>query len=513
MTAHKTFPRKHQEAGVALLIAILVLLLVSAVGLALVAASGTESSLAGNYRSSTSVYYAGLAGLEEARGRMLPSNPDYFNNTVANFIPTAGSLAVGQVRYILNPAPGEVVAPTTPGSTYADTEYQTESVGGLPPNPATTQTIRSVWTAGAPIAALQGPLYKWVRITAATEQSLNVDVNADGAKDPLTPLYYDPAHLDPVTGQPKPSLIVNALPPATAKQAFEVTTLSVLPNGSQKLMQYVVTQVSLNLNFPSALTLGGTVGAFNGANSNPYQVNGTDGSGNPPNTVPGCAIANPPATQPAIGVTDPVGGTADKTTVISGIPRPTHYTGGGLSTPSVGEVSLNSTLSTPASLDQLVTTISQGADLVLGTPLAPGATIQNFSDSQLPPSMFNSPCVPATVVVNGNFSQGPSTGCGLLVVTGDYNYQGKAGWDGVILVIGSGTTTFNGKGGGNGEFDGAFFAATTKDANYNELPTLGSVNFDISGGGGNGIYYNSCWINRVQQPTTFKMVSFRELPN
>src|SRR5579859_6142908 len=94
------FPRKHQEAGVALLIAIFVLLLVSGVALALVANSGTESSLAGNYRSSTTVNDAGFAGLEEARGRLLQSSWNYFNKTVPGFMPTAAPLALGQVRYI-----------------------------------------------------------------------------------------------------------------------------------------------------------------------------------------------------------------------------------------------------------------------------------------------------------------------------------------------------------------------------------------------------------------------------
>ncbi len=103
-------------------------------------------------------------------------------------------------------------------------------------------------------------------------------------------------------------------------------------------------------------------------------------------------------------------------------------------------------------------------------------------------------------MVNGDFDLGPNTGCGLIVVTGNFLYHGNSGWNGIILVIGSGTTTFQGNGGGSGQFDGAIFVATTKDAAGNLLPTLGTVNFDISGGGGNGIYYNSCWVNKVQQP-------------
>ncbi len=53
-----------------MLIAIFILLLIGAVAIALVVSSGTESALAGNYRSSTTVYYAAVAGLEEVRARL-----------------------------------------------------------------------------------------------------------------------------------------------------------------------------------------------------------------------------------------------------------------------------------------------------------------------------------------------------------------------------------------------------------------------------------------------------------
>ncbi len=98
------------EAGVALLIAIFVLLLISVVGIALLVAAGTESALAGNYRSATGVYYGALAGLEEGRGRLLSKNLNYFNKTNANFVPPLRTaLAVGEARYIVNPVGGENV--------------------------------------------------------------------------------------------------------------------------------------------------------------------------------------------------------------------------------------------------------------------------------------------------------------------------------------------------------------------------------------------------------------------
>jgi hypothetical protein len=474
-----------------LLVAIFTLLLISVVAVSMIVASGRESELNGNYRSSTSAYYASVSGLEEARGRLLPSNVNYFNNTVANFIP-AGTMTVGQVRYILNPVGGENVL-----TKYPDNEYAME-FGAAPAN---SQTIASV--SGTNAANIPGPLYKWVRINPVTEASLGVDVNQDSFVDPTTPLFYDTAHL------PKPSMIVPSPPganpaniPGTANQVLEVTAFSVLPNGSQKLTQYIVGGQTYGLSFPSPLTLAGQSVAFSGANSAPYKVNGTDGSGNP-GTVPGCTPGV--SSLPAIGVTDTGGSTTNENAVIGGIPsnRTGNYTGGGLSTPSVSDtITLSSTMNSPASLNQLVQTISQNADLVISG---------NATQANMPSGMSASN--PMTVVVDGDFSMsGNFTGYGLLVVTGNFQYSGTTGWKGVILVIGQGTTTFDGLGGGNNEFDGAIFVASTKNSAGQTLSNFGTVGFDISGGGGNGVYYNSCWVKNASQPPTYRVLSFREIP-
>src|SRR5689334_18501930 len=112
--------KRPKEAGIALLIAIFVLLLISVVAIALVVSSGTESALAGNYRSSTGVYYAALSGLEEARGRLLSKNPDAFSTTNAgNFLPPP-PLIVGNTYYLINPANGEAITPWDLSSTYPD---------------------------------------------------------------------------------------------------------------------------------------------------------------------------------------------------------------------------------------------------------------------------------------------------------------------------------------------------------------------------------------------------------
>src|SRR5437016_11594579 len=102
MRVERAMRRQRRESGIALLIAIFILLLISVVGIALIVSSGTESALAGNYRSSTGVYYAALAGLEEARGRLLAKNPSSFLKTApATFLPPPGTQwDIGYVRYV-----------------------------------------------------------------------------------------------------------------------------------------------------------------------------------------------------------------------------------------------------------------------------------------------------------------------------------------------------------------------------------------------------------------------------
>src|SRR5712691_8525311 len=183
------------EAGIALLISIFILLLISVIAIALVVSSGTESALAGNYRSSTGVYYAALSGLEEARGRLLSKNPDAFQTTdPSTFLPAPGTaLNMGDTYYLINPVGGEAITPWDSSSTYPDNQFGAEfgaSSGFFSPTNPSPWAL-SVWNRN-PLQALglPGPLYKWVRINAVSERSLGVDADADSLADSTTPLYY-----------------------------------------------------------------------------------------------------------------------------------------------------------------------------------------------------------------------------------------------------------------------------------------------------------------------------------
>jgi hypothetical protein len=489
--------RRRSEDGIALLIAIFVLLLISVVAISLLVSSGTETALGANYRSSSTVYYAALAGLEEARGRLLPKNPDYFG---ASVIPTPFPL--GQTVYVINRSLGDNIAPWDQNNQYYDKEYKSEF--GVEASSAAFQSVPSLWDNN--IQNIPGPIYKWVRINAVTDQSLFIEID-NTAYHSLTAVYYDPAHVD-YNGNSWPSLIVG--PTSTATQVLEITAMAYLPNGSQKYLQYLVTPVVLNLNFPAAVILDGTTPKFTAPTSTSFFVKGND--------------------QGSVGTCNPVGtpltavGYTDTSMSMSGFEQPTnpqgisigtpdlrdHYTNGVALNPDIGAVALSSNLTTVGGLNNLVQTIEENADVVIN---------RNATQADMPAAM--SPSNPMTIVVKGDltFSSWRSTGYGLLLVTGEFTFDPDASWNGIILVIGKGwmysfqgsyTTT---------QIQGAVLLAKTVDASGNPLPLLSPpassyFNFTSSSSSNvNGIYYSSCWIQAVQSPSKYQVLSFHEIPN
>jgi hypothetical protein len=500
MKARGTIRTRQNEAGIALLISIFILLLISVVAIALIVSSGTESALAGNYRSATGVYYAALSGLEEARGRLLSKNPDSFKTTATGFLPSPGTtLAIGSVAYVLNPGPTEAMGNIL--TTYPDTEYDNEfNPGALAA--ATVTTTASVWNR-SPLNALNipGPFYKWVRINAVSEKSLNLDVDADALADSTTPLYYDGAHFSNSS--------------SAGPQVLEITSFAILPNGSQKLLQYLVSPSPLNFpNFPAALTLAGSTGngvAYSSPSSNAgFSVKGIDQDSNG-SCTPGSAV-------PAIGVFT----NADMSAVSTGgnggagiLPvgaRP-NYTGVGAA-PDVENVSgaFPANLQKPSGLDNLAQTIIQNADLIITpTPVSP-ALLGTATQSSIPTT--TSPSNPLTIVVNGNldWTSWNHTGYGLLLVTGDLKYDPDVFWNGIILVIGQGT--LSGSSGGGGEIHGGVLVAKTRYPSLNLLPdpNLGAASAIFNNSmGGNGIRYSSCWIKNALPSGNYKILSFHEI--
>src|ERR1700722_19720460 len=100
---------KPNERGMALILSLLALLLISAVGLGMIYMSTTETSINANYRDTQTAFFAMRAGLKEGRDRLRSNSTPPTIPLPVNFPPAAGSIV-----YILNPAgPGDAVVPYT----------------------------------------------------------------------------------------------------------------------------------------------------------------------------------------------------------------------------------------------------------------------------------------------------------------------------------------------------------------------------------------------------------------
>src|SRR5947209_8310976 len=162
---------RNKERGMALLIALLALLLISAVGLGMMYMSNTETSINGNYKDSQLAFFSMRGGLEEMRDRMR-------TNSIAPItLPTAMPGAANSIVYITNPSgAGDPVDPATATNTYFDDELCHETIAGLTYRaPGTPCTSADVPPAGSvmPYVASFSPntntasslKYKWDRVT------------------------------------------------------------------------------------------------------------------------------------------------------------------------------------------------------------------------------------------------------------------------------------------------------------------------------------------------------------
>ena len=375
---------------------------------------------------------------------------------------------------------------------------------------------------------MQGPIYKWVRInaiTAASAQKTGVNVNSNPINGPTdSPLVYANGHLYNDT---------TALAGAPSVPAIEITALATLtmPNGSltQSMLQYIVAPISFfkttGMAFPAALTLDGNNVLFTGPLTS-FSINGTDVAG------PNCPPTNPPSFPPppgppqwAIGYTNgqPADTSLPHITNYVG-PGPTgaiptanrgNYVGAGVISPSVSLVSIPSSWQAPSSLQTLVSTVTQNADLVVSSTPYSG-TLQTGSAFQTAPVGWSqSPPVPQTIVINGDLdlSSWSGTGYGILLVTGQLTLNSNVNWNGIIIVVGKGVVDASA---GVGQIYGSVLLAQTLDPSnswtpFTDAQGLGAPNWLQTGGTG-FINYSSCWISSVQYPYTYKLLSFREIP-
>lgn len=133
---------RREQKGVALLLTIFGLLLLTAVAAAMMFSSDSETQIAMNYRDSQVASYAAVAGLQEARDRI---HPVFGDLAIAGYLPDNSPDNGGYVLYLINPNPhnNETVANISPWlatvngqpNPYFDQELCQENMLGLAGTP------------------------------------------------------------------------------------------------------------------------------------------------------------------------------------------------------------------------------------------------------------------------------------------------------------------------------------------------------------------------------------------
>ncbi|MFL6314986.1 MAG: hypothetical protein ACJ71W_23005 [Terriglobales bacterium] len=184
---------KRDERGMALMLALFALLLLSGIGLCMVLSSNTETRIDSNYGGNLRSYYAAHSGLEEVRDRIsYPSTSPIFPNGLADKLPTNIAGNSNGVLYVINPKAGETVDPTDPTSPYFDVQLCHDYNSGVTIRDSRCSAVPSTanWMAlqnAAPAATPTGlPLgYKWVRINVKTNR-IAAPYFVDQKGDPTT---------------------------------------------------------------------------------------------------------------------------------------------------------------------------------------------------------------------------------------------------------------------------------------------------------------------------------------
>ena len=277
---------RNGERGISLVVALLALMLLSAVAIGMMFMSSTEAAVSSNFKSEETAYFAARAGVEEVRDRMLPSPPSpggafSLNGSLPSALPGGGN---PWALYVLNGKNGAGanmsmadvtnLTSTNPfaddelchdfasysGMTYAAANVRCSGTSGLPAGTAWYTPTTSV-----------SPLpvdYKWIRVTlkanntyAGTKGALFVDPAKPGANQVCWGGSGAGAH-QVVADAGQPCANINATP------VYLLTALAVTPSGAsrgaRRMVQQEIAQTYINSNLPGGLfAVGNGCGALN----------------------------------------------------------------------------------------------------------------------------------------------------------------------------------------------------------------------------------------------------------
>lgn len=256
---------------------------------------------------------------------------------------------------------------------------------------------------------------------------------------------------------------------------------------------------------PAALTLLGPLPYFDNSDSPAQSHTGND-----------CGVAGGPYA-PIVGTVD----ASARAQVQSDMHRADHFssgpqpfTGAGtvadLTDPSdpivaaAGHGTVDAAWTDCQQLKQLVESLAAAADYYCNTDLG-SCTVPSVGPGDV-------------VFIDGDLSNGPtSSNSGTLVVTGELSYGVNAGWNGVVLVVGTGRLLRNG--GGSGNPSGGVVIASidpTPDgprADKSDWCTTppdgyGQAYYRVNGTGNSTVEWCTAHINEANAPQTYRVVDF-----
>ena len=234
---------RNRNDGVALLACLLALMLLTAIALGLVYLGDTETRTNDNFRSAQQAYFAGMAGLQNVRERMMLANvaPHQIVPPVA--MPGNSN----SIMYVLNPAgASDAVTPANAGSNYYDQELCREMAVQNINCPLPSSSITTVAEHGTPYLNTAAALpYKWVRINrkANASDASYYNNGSNGNSTLNTQVCWNGVSELPVTLLPVTDCTLSAgSDPAGWSPVYELTSLAVTANGASRLLQMEVAQ-------------------------------------------------------------------------------------------------------------------------------------------------------------------------------------------------------------------------------------------------------------------------------
>ena len=518
---------RKNERGIALIIALFALLLLSAIAMGMMYMADTEMSVNNNYRDAQQVFYASQAGLQEARLRLLndssggtPMGAAMPAVTPVN-MPAAGN-ATG-ATYILNPLGAQVIQPwnQAAGNAFRDDEFCKEQyaitggaanigAAGVPCGIVAGNYPNGVWysaVAASNLGAAGNNYFKWVRITLK-ENNSSAPFPVDGAQPATTPVCWDgyrevtkPGAYATCNDNPPPA-------PATTfmRSVFTATSLAVGPTGSRRM-----TQMDMALDPPFITNAAFDTNDFVNTSGSSLTINGFDNCACSCATAKGKAV--PTCTNRNTGAAC-TGNTyaifTTKTITSSGSPAiiaGTNPAAAQNQSFAYDVASLISDYSTqPGAVNvtgppynQACTPSLPGPPVVAGNCGTFNGTAFGTAPNPFPPANVNNPAgeVRQITYFPGSVDlQAHSSGAGILIVDGDLTVHGGIDFYGLILV--KGVLTFAGGGAGQGN-------------NIIGGVVAGNGGVADSLGGSINMQFDSCALNQQRLIRPPNVISFREV--